>query len=237
MTRPLVSLCTPTRDRLAFLALLRRCIEVQDFPAEHLEWVVVDDGGVPAEGVLRGHPGLRYLRVEPQPLGAKRNACHRAASGEILINLDDDDYYPPSRVRHALEALASHPECPVAGCSELPLCFLEPEPRVWRLGPYGPGHATAATLAFRRGLLDLTACDDGAERGEEAGFLKGFALPMVQLDPGRTILAMAHGANTYDKSALRLEPARFRARLTEERLEDWIRDPELRMGYLAAAQI
>jgi glycosyltransferase involved in cell wall biosynthesis len=31
-------------------------------------------------------------------LGAKRNLIHKHAKGDILVYMDDDDYYPPERV-------------------------------------------------------------------------------------------------------------------------------------------
>jgi glycosyltransferase involved in cell wall biosynthesis len=232
VSRPFVSLVTPTRDRPAFLALLRACIERQDHPRDRLEWVVVDDGRAPAEASCAGFPNLVYRRVEPLPLGAKRNLCHALAGGEFLVCLDDDDYYPPERVSHAVDALLAAPDRLVAGASELPLYFAGPD-EVWHLGPYAGGHATAATWAFRRELLREARCDAAAARGEEAAFLSGFTRPMVQLDPARTLLALAHGANTYDKAPILREPAAYRARRTERRLADVIPDAELRARYLA----
>ena len=38
-------------------------------------------------------------------LGAKRNFMHEKARGEFLVYMDDDDYYPPCRIRHAIETL------------------------------------------------------------------------------------------------------------------------------------
>jgi len=230
--RPLVSLVTPTRDRPAFLALLRACIERQDYPRERLEWVVLDDGQVPSEAACAGFPNLVYRRVAPMPLGEKRNRCHEAAGGELLVCLDDDDFYPPERVSHAVDALLAAPDRLAAGSSALPLYFAGPD-EVWRLGPYAPNHATAATWAFRRELLREARCDAAAARGEEASFLAGFTRPLVQLDPARTILALAHGANTYDKSPILRDPALHGARRTEQRLADVIADEGLRARYRA----
>jgi len=234
---PLVSICTPTKDRLGFLALLRRCIQLQTYPADRIEWVVVDDGLESAEAVCADFPQLRYVRLEGAcPLGRKRNLSHQAARGEILLNMDDDDYYPPERVAHAVESLLANPRLLMAGSSELPLYFHD-RGEIWHLGPYGPNHATAATFAFRRGLLAITGYDEGAARAEESHFLKGFEIPMVQLEPRRTILALAHPGNTFDKRPLLEDPTRSRARRTDLKLEEVIEAPALREAYLEALSI
>ena len=33
------------------------------------------------------------------------NFLHKKSKGDILVYMDDDDYYPPSRVSHAVETL------------------------------------------------------------------------------------------------------------------------------------
>ena len=63
---------------------------------------------------------------------------------------------------------------------------------------YGPNHATAATFAFKRALLEHTQFDEAASVSEERAFLKGSTIPMIQLDASKTILAIAHRHNTYE---------------------------------------
>jgi glycosyltransferase involved in cell wall biosynthesis len=228
---PTVSIITPTKDRLAYLGLLLRCIQAQDYPSRLLEWVVVDDG-VAEAGLCRAFPGARHVRLDPSegpcPLGRKRNLGHRAATGQILVCMDDDDYQPPHRVSRAVQALLAAPWAMAAGSSQYPLCFAE---GIWMLGPCGLFHATAGTLAFRRELLEVSSCPDGARCAEEAAFLHDFTIPMVQIPPGDTILAMAHTGNTYDKRPILKEPATYRAKPTGLRMEDFIPDPELCAGY------
>ena len=228
---PTVSIITPTKDRLAYLSLLMRCIQAQDYPSGLLEWVVVDDG-VEEAGFCRAFPGARHVRLDPSggpvPLGRKRNLGHSAASGQILVCMDDDDYQPPHRVSRAVQALLAAPWATAAGSSEYALCFPE---GIWMLGPHGRFHATAGTLAFRRELLEVSSCPDGARYAEEGPFLQRFTIPMVQLPPWDTILAMAHTDNTDSKRPILAEPAAYKARATTLRLEDFIPDPELCEGY------
>ena len=43
-------------------------------------------------------------------LGRKRNFMHEKSKGEIIVYMDDDDYYPPDRVNHAVNRLRSRPD-------------------------------------------------------------------------------------------------------------------------------
>jgi hypothetical protein len=112
--------------------------------------------------------------------------------------MDDDDYYPPERVSHAVEKLQSNPEALCAGSSEIYIYFKH-LPKMIQCGPYGPNHATAGTFAFRKKLLDDTKYDDSAALAEEKAFLKDYTVPFVQLDPIKSILVFSHEHNTYDK--------------------------------------
>jgi len=236
---PMVSICTPTRDRPAFLSLLLRCLLQQTYPASRMEWVVIDDGTTSCESICTQFPNTRYLRMDPEaapiPLGRKRNLSHQAAQGGILVYMDDDDYYPPRRVAHAVERLLANPGRLLAGSSVLPIYFPDRQ-EAWMFGPYGPNHATAATFAFRRDLLKLTSYDEEARHAEERHFLKDYTLPMVQLESTQTILAISHPGNTFDKRQHLRDPAQRKTiRRAAWKLNKFIVDPELREAYLAAA--
>jgi hypothetical protein len=89
----------------------------------------------------------------------------------------------------------------VAGSSEMYVYFKHIN-KMYQSGPFGPNHATAATFAFRRELLNDTKYDDHAALAEEKVFLKNYTVPMVQLDPMKSILVFAHDQNSFDKRTL-----------------------------------
>jgi hypothetical protein len=73
---------------------------------------------------------------------------------------------------------------------------------MYQFGPYGPNHATAASFAFRRELLNSTRYEDHVSIAEERHFLKNYTVPFVQLDPLKTILVFSHEHNSFDKRTL-----------------------------------
>jgi hypothetical protein len=115
--------------------------------------------------------------------------------------MDDDDYYPPERIQHAVDKLLENPNILVAGSSEMYIYFKHIS-KMYKCGPYAPYHATAGTFAFKKELLKITKYNDTKSFAEEKEFLKDFTIPMVQLDPYKTILVFSHKHNTFDKKEL-----------------------------------
>jgi glycosyltransferase involved in cell wall biosynthesis len=134
-------------------------------------------------------------------LGKKRNIANDKSIGDFIIYMDDDDYYPPTRISHAVEMLEKNPHVLCAGSSEMFLYFKHIQ-KMYKFGPYGPNHATAATFAFRRELLSQTRFNDQVALAEEKLFLKNYTIPFVQLDSMKTILVFSHIHNSFDKKIL-----------------------------------
>lgn len=200
MKLPTVSVVTPTYRRHPFLEQLLRCVRLQDYPQSLIEVVILDDS--PRPPVLRSEwtAGLNVRVVHSAvrvPLGEKRNRLHRYADGEVIVCFDDDDWYPPQRVSHAVEALQSS-GLPLAGSSLLPIWFTGTG-RMVAYGPYGPHHSCNGALAYTSAYARRHKHDGKRASGEEPSFTANYTAPMVQLDAARTMLAIAHPRNTVAK--------------------------------------
>lgn len=200
--KPFVSVCTPTFNRRPFIKAMVDNFLRQDYPRDRMEWIIIDDGTDKIEDLVKDVPCVKYYHYDKKmTLGKKRNLMHEKTTGEILVYMDDDDYYPSCRISHAVDMLQSHPEAMCAGSSEIYIWYNGLK-KMYQFGPYGPKHATAGTFAFRRRLLRENKYDDDACLAEERSFLKGYTVPFVQLDPLKTILVFSHDHNTYDKRKL-----------------------------------
>ena len=270
---PLVSVCTPTFNRRPFIPAMLQCFAHQTYPKDRMEWVIIDDGTDPIEDLVSQHPCIKYFRLEEKiSLGKKRNMMHEKARGDIIVYMDDDDYYPPERVSHAVATLLNHRKrktgIKLAGSSEMCIYFKpenlrtgelrakhcaphpssEPFPldpldppnpgrgQMVQFGPYGPNHATAATFAFWKELLtDLNlAYDETACLAEERAFLRGYTVPMAQLDPMKVILVFSHEHNTFDKRMLlkNMGHANSGMRVSANEVTDFIKEPDLLRFYM-----
>ena len=230
--KPFVSVCTPTFNRRPFIPTLIKCFQKQTYPKELMEWIIIDDGDEPVGDLFEGVECVKYFRYEEKmKLGRKRNLMHEKSKGEIIVYMDDDDYYPPDRVNHAVNRLRSTPTALAAGSSIVYIYFNDSD-KVYQFGPYGPSHATAGTFAFKRRLLEQTRYDDEAELAEEKQFLKNYTIPFVQLNPEKTILVFAHQYNTFDKRKLLINPNPRFVKPTNMKPTVFVKDKEILKFYI-----
>ena len=229
---PFVSVCTPTFNRRPFINAMIMCFNNQDYPQDRMEWIIIDDGTDPIEDLVASHPRVKYFKYDTKmTLGKKRNLLHEKSRGEILVYMDDDDYYPPQRVSHAVHMLVTHPDALCAGSSEIYIYFKHIG-QMKKFGPYGPNHATAGTFAFKRKLLKHHRYNDDACLAEERAFLKDYTVPFVQLDPMKVILVFSHEHNTFDKRKLLVNANPDVVRDSPKKVMDFIKDPVSRRFYM-----
>jgi len=205
---PFVSVCTPTFNRRPFIPIMLECFRNQDYSKSRIEWIIVDDGTDKVKDLIdRAEiPQIKYFAIDQKMnLGEKRNFMHKKCSGNIIVYMDDDDYYPPERISHAVERLTEKKEALCAGSSEMYVYFKHIK-KMYQCGPYGANHATAGTFAFRKELLEQTKYENHAALAEERAFLKNYTIPFVQLDPMKSILVFSHEHNTFDKRKLLENP-------------------------------
>ena len=198
---PFVSVCTPTFNRRPFIPFIIKCFENQNYPKEKLEWIIIDDGTDNIEDLVKDIPQVKYFKYNTKmTLGKKRNISNEKAIGDIIVYMDDDDYYPYNRISHAVDTLTNS-DALCAGSSEMFIYFKHIK-KMYKFGPYGLNHATAATFAFKKQLLQYTKFDENASVAEEKHFLKDYTIPFVQLDSKKTILVFSHNHNSFDKKEL-----------------------------------
>jgi glycosyltransferase involved in cell wall biosynthesis len=223
---PFVSICTPTFNRRPFIPYIIKCFENQTYPRDKMEWIIIDDGTDKIGDLVSHIPQVKYIQYnEKLTLGKKRNLCHQHATGDIIVYMDDDDYYPPERVSHAVEMLQQNPKALCAGSSEM-FMFFKHINKMYKFGPYNPNHSTAATFAFRKELLEETSFQEEACVAEEKHFLKNYTIPFVQLDSMKTILVFSHNHNSFDKKTL-LEDLNKFITLSTKMPSDFVKEKDI----------
>jgi glycosyltransferase involved in cell wall biosynthesis len=229
---PFVSICTPTFNRRPFWEYAIKCFNHQDYPKDKMEWIIIDDGTDKIKDLVCDISQVKYFEYDVKmPLGKKRNLMHLKSKGDIIVYMDDDDYYPPERVSHAVNMLLTHPNALCAGASEIYIWFKHIQ-KMYQFGPYGPNHATAGTFAFRREMLRDHKYEEHAALAEEKAFLKNYSVPFVQLEPKKTILVFSHIHNTFDKKKL-LEHGENNYQKTSSRtVDEFIKDEAMKEFYM-----
>ena len=148
---------------------------------------------------------INYIEYTGAPLGELRNQGNENVSSDIVVCMDDDDYYPPCRVSHAVSVL-SDPDTDylIGGVSDMYIYdfFLDKLYRFCADGAFGEYHSTNNAMAYKRFYLLENSHDKFAKNGEERSFTKNFTNPLVQFDSLQTIICISHGSNTFNKRQL-----------------------------------
>jgi glycosyltransferase involved in cell wall biosynthesis len=205
MSRPFVSCICPTYNRRRFLPYLLRMFNAQTYPKDRRELIIVDDSPETNEDIIAQFnvdKNIRYFYVKDKmELGKKRNYINSLVKGDYVVCFDDDDYYPPERISHAITILQgsrNKPEDQIAGSTRIAIYYTALD-QIYEFGPYGPKHGTNGTFAYHRDFLKKHHYEDDAKMAEEKFFLHNYTAPLVQLDPYKTIICISHSANTFDK--------------------------------------
>jgi len=229
---PLVSICTPTFNRRPFIPFIKKCIELQTYPKSRIEWIIIDDGTDPIGDLVSDLEYVKYFYYpEKMLLGKKRNLMHKKCSGDIIVYMDDDDYYPKDRVSHSVDTLLQNPSFLVAGSSEMHIYF-DSRNTVYQCGPYKDYHATAATFAFKKELLLETSYNEDNALAEERHFLKNYTIPLKQLDTQKSIMVFSHKHNSLNKEKLLENMDATRTKLSRFTVNDFIDDADLKQFYM-----
>jgi len=100
-----VSVIVPTCDRPALLREALASIRLLEGPDLTFEILVGDNGIAPETWTVAEEFGAIYLKASTRGASAARNVGLRAATGEYLAFLDDDDVWLPENIRSQVALL------------------------------------------------------------------------------------------------------------------------------------
>ena len=236
-SQPFVSVVTPTYNRRRFIPHLIQIYKSQTYNADRMEWIILDDGQDKVGDLfsaVKDIPNLRYIPLEEkETIGTKRNILNKEARGEIIVSMDDDDFYFPERVQHVVQKFNNSPSIQLAGSSEVFMYYSDIQ-EIYKLGPYSPNHATNGTMAFRKSYTLTHFYDETVTHAEEKSFLEDYKNPMIQLDPMKVMLVMSHSDNTFDKTAMREDLKNPFIKKTTLKIKDFVKDADLRNFFTTA---
>ena len=147
------------------------------------------------------HFPIKYIGYEEgSKLSDLRNRGNDSCKGDIIVCMDDDDYYPPKRVETAVAKL-THSTKQIAGCSYAYMYHYNLD-KLYKFKSFGRNHSTNNCFAYKKEYLLTHRHEAGLDLGEEMSFTNGFTEPMIQLDSEDCIVISSHRSNTFDKTPL-----------------------------------
>ena len=204
----IVSCICPTYNRKLFLENLIYMYNYQTYKEENRELIILDDSEESNEEYInqiinklkiKYINNIRYIYSKDRlKLGQKRNMLNKLAEGEYIICMDDDDYYPPEKITYTINRMRGS-KSQISGSSLIYVYYSDID-KIYTFGPYSNSHATNGTLCYEKSFVKNRLYEQEAMMAEEKHFLDGFSIPILQLEPLKTILCISHNSNTVDKN-------------------------------------
>ncbi len=124
---PFVSIITPTYNRRKLFPMAIRNFQSFEYPSEKLEWIIIDDSDNESksiEDLIPKDKRIRYVHVKTKDkmsVAHKRNVGCRESKYDIIVHMDDDDYYPPGSIMIRIKSLLQYRDKGVEciGCSRV----------------------------------------------------------------------------------------------------------------------
>lgn len=141
--QPRVSCIMPTCDRPKFIAGAVDGFLRQRYSNKEL--IILDDGD-PVGGLFKRSPNIAYRRNNGKlTIGEKRNFCCEMATGDIIVHLDDDDWYSSDWLSNCASRLQCYDVCGVRD----PLFYDSSKPQLYRYNG-AENWVAGATLAYKK---------------------------------------------------------------------------------------
>lgn len=207
---PSVSIITLTKNRRGFIPLAVRNWEDIIYPSNKLEWVIVDDGndkiGNLITSLTDNDDRINYISLvsKSYTIAEKRNIGVLNSKHNIIVFMDDDDYYPPNSVKlRVLTLLKQSPKIQCVGATTIGCFHIRKNISIINQPPL--------TLSFEERISEATMCFtkdfwnarnfNSENKGEEAVyFLKDRFQNFQEISWEGIIVSLLHENNTSHRA-------------------------------------
>lgn len=201
---PFISVITITRDRRAFIPLVKYGLIAQTYPAEKIEWIIVDDGKDQIKDLVSDMKNVVYvLSDEPMTIGAKRNLAVTYATHDILVCMDDDDVYPSNSLLSRVAHMLAEPKKECLFSTVIPCYDIHEKKSFMNVPPIKLPmceRVSEATLCFTWAFWEAGRFPD-QQIAEGGGFIRGREHQCRELSPQDVIVSLIHKKNTSSRKA------------------------------------
>jgi|TARA_B110000971_G_C19746661_1_gene379997 glycosyltransferase involved in cell wall biosynthesis len=186
---PFVSVLCPTHNRHALLPIVIEQYQIQSYPIERRELIILDDSTDRANLHI-SDKSINYIHHRTRlKIGKKRNMLLRQAKGEIVVWVDDDDLYNKDRILRSVNVLVSRDDVEVIGVKST--VFYDVNSRRFSKVTHTSKNYTCNNIMAHRKSIDCEYADEDAI-GEEKVFTSGFQLNAYQFDGLDLCIHMCH---------------------------------------------
>ena len=216
---PKVSIVTLVHNRKHMFKLATYNFNTIDYPKDKLEWVIYDTsnenenvrGFLPKDDKMK-ELNIKYIHQNEgkyESIGVSRNRSVSYCSNEIVLFMDDDDYYPPESVKHRVSMLKFYNK-KIVGCTILGtfninkfISYIYTEPF---LSSYHR-RISPSTLCFYKDIITDTCRFSDESIYECEKLIKNIDMnEFKEINWEGVIVSIAHKNNLTDRKTPNLKP-------------------------------
>lgn len=132
MNEPQISILTPTWNRNKWIPLMIHNLTNLDYDKNKLEWCILDDGTEKMFNSIEDIKNLEEkikIKINYQykntrlTIGHKRNLLTKMAKYKICANMDTDDIFFPTWLKHSISVMNSDKRCSLVGTKAMLFCY------------------------------------------------------------------------------------------------------------------
>ena len=142
------------------------------------------------------------------PIGMKRNMLAQIASNNIIVHMDDDDYYPPESLKYrVMQLLNSNKGCMF--CTTIPSFNIKTMVSMINVPPFDlpfEKRVSEATMIYKKQFWKDRKFDNLTIGSEADEFLKNRKEQTAELDWKKTIVSLLHSRNISSRTDKQDEP-------------------------------
>lgn len=207
---PTITIITPTANRRRFFKLsLLNFYNIQ-YDKKKIEWIIVEDGDESIEDLIPKDDRIKYYRLsEKKSIGYKRNYCIEKSKNDIIVCMDDDDYYPPLSVISRITYLLNDKNIDCVTCTTIGCFHINKYISMINVPPHQlpfEKRISEASLVFRKSFWEERKFNDLSICSEATDFLINRSNKCQEISWDGILVSLLHGNNTSDKITVTEKP-------------------------------
>ena len=202
---PPVSILTPTFNRRNMFPIAIRNFYNFNYPSDKLQWVIIDDSTDDDQSVEDLIPPndkrIKYIRLNKwiPTMGEKRNVCVQNADHEIIVHMDDDDYYPPESIYARVAILQKYYKNGIRLIGSSQSGVYDIKNNTSNLVSDGEFSLSEGTMAYFKSYWEEKSFNKNEKSAEYRSFMEGRFNKILDVPYSYIMIAFKHGKNTVVK--------------------------------------
>ena len=208
---PTVSIVTLTHNRKKFFNLAIYNYNLINYPKNKLEWIIYDTSNhdncvealLPPLETRESKYNIHYMYNKiTETIGSSRNKALEKCKNDIIVFMDDDDYYPADSVQNRVNELVNNDNISIVGCRFVGtfeinkfISYID-SPDLFK--PYFSS-LKIASIAFKRAILDKLGkhnfCEDSSINELNQTLSNNFRY-FKEINWENNIISLVHTKNT-----------------------------------------